>query len=57
VSAPLASIGGPQGGELFITEVASGAAVGSIPAGVRWVVVPDSADSSRVRLIRPDQPQ
>ncbi len=54
VSAPLASIGGPQGGELFITEAASGAAVGSIPAGVRWVVVPDSADSSRVRLMRPD---
>jgi stage II sporulation protein D len=54
VSAPLASIGGPQGGELFITEAASGTAVGSIPAGVRWVVVPDSADPSRVRLIRSD---
>jgi stage II sporulation protein D len=54
VGAPLASIGGPQGGELFITDAASGAAVGAIPAGVRWVVVSDSADPSRLRLIRPD---
>jgi stage II sporulation protein D len=54
VSAPLASIGGAQSGELFITETATGAPVGSIPAGVRWVVMPDSADPSRVRLVRPD---
>ena len=53
VGAALASIGGAEGGELFVTEAASGTAVGSIPAGVRWVVVPDSADSSRLRLIRP----
>ncbi|HEY3219097.1 MAG TPA: SpoIID/LytB domain-containing protein [Gemmatimonadales bacterium] len=52
--APNASIGGPESGELFISEAASGAPVGSIPAGARWVVVPDSADSSRLRLIRPD---
>lgn len=52
--APYASIGGPEGGELFVSEAASGVPVGSVPAGVRWVVVPDSADSSRLRLIRPD---
>jgi stage II sporulation protein D len=51
---PYASIGGPEGGELFISEAASGVPVGSIPAGVRWVVVPDSADSSRLRLVKPD---
>jgi stage II sporulation protein D len=56
VGIPLASIGGPQGGELFITDAASGGgtAVGAIPAGVRWVVVPDSADPTRLRLIKPD---
>jgi len=53
VGAPLASVGGAEGGELFVTEAASGTPVGSIPAGVRWVVVPDSADSSCLRLIRP----
>lgn len=49
-----ASIGGAESGELFVSEAASGVAVGSVPAGVRWVVVPDSADRSRLRLIRPD---
>jgi stage II sporulation protein D len=54
VSLPTASIGGPESGELFVSEAASGMAVGSIPAGVRWVVRPDSADPSRLRLVRPD---
>jgi stage II sporulation protein D len=54
VGLPNASIGGPEGGELFVSEAASGLPIGSVPAGVRWVVVPDSADSSRLRLIRPD---
>ena len=54
VGAPLASIGGAQSGELFVSEAGSGVPVGSIPAGVRWVVIPDSADRSRLRLIRPD---
>ena len=49
-----ASIGGPESGELFISDATSGLPVGSVPAGVRWVAVPDSADSSRLRLIRPD---
>lgn len=49
-----ASIGGPESGELFVSEAASGVAVGSVPAGVRWVVLPDSADPSRLRLLRPD---
>lgn len=49
-----ASIGGPESGELFVSEAASGTPVGSIPAGVRWVVFPDSADPSRLRLVKPD---
>lgn len=54
VGLPNASIGGPESGELFVSEAASGTPVGSIPAGVRWVVFPDSADPSRLRLVRPD---
>jgi stage II sporulation protein D len=54
VGAANASIGGVESGELFVSEAASGAPVGSIPAGVRWVVLPDSADASRLRLVRPD---
>jgi len=54
VGAANASIGGAQGGELFVSEAASGTPVGSVPAGVRWVVRPDSADPSRLRLMRPD---
>src|SRR6266545_4424389 len=49
-----ASIGGPESGELFVSEAASGTPVGSIPAGVRWVVFPDSVDPSRLRLVKPD---
>jgi len=49
-----ASIGGPESGELFVSEAASGTPVGSVPAGVRWVVFPDSADPSRLRLVKPD---
>ena len=48
-----ASIGGLESGELFVSEAATGVPVGSVPAGVRWVVVPDSIDSTRLRLIRP----
>src|SRR5689334_263344 len=48
------SIGGPESGELFVSDATSGTPVGSIPAGVRWVVVPDSADPSRLRLVKPD---
>jgi stage II sporulation protein D len=54
VGAVNASIGGAEGGELFVSEAASGTPVGSVPAGVRWVVLPDSADPSRLRLLRPD---
>ena len=52
VGLPNSSIGGAESGELFVSEAATGLPVGSVPAGVRWVVVPDSTDSSRVRLIR-----
>ena len=54
VGAANASIGGTEGGELFVSEAASGTPVGSVPAGVRWVVLHDSADPSRLRLMRPD---
>lgn len=54
VGAANASVGGAQGGELFVSEAASGTPVGSVPAGGRWVVRPDSADPSRLRLMRPD---
>src|SRR5216110_3603813 len=48
------SIGGPESGELFVSDAASGTPVGSVPPGVRWVVVPDSEDPSRLRLVKPD---
>src|SRR5256885_4438471 len=54
VGLPNASIGGPESGELFVSEAATGLPVGSIPAGVRWVVFPDSADPSRLRLVKPE---
>ena len=54
VDAPTASIGGAESGELFVSDMTTGAPIGSIPAGVRWVIIPDSADPSRFRLIKPD---
>jgi stage II sporulation protein D len=54
VGGTIASIGGPESGELFVSDAASGLPIGSVPAGVRWVVRPDSADPTRLRLIRPD---
>ena len=54
VGGTTASIGGPESGELFVSDAASGLPVGSVPAGVRWVVRPDSADPARLRLIKPD---
>lgn len=52
--APYASIGGPDGGELFVSDAGSGLAIGSVPAGARWVVRPDSVDPTRLRLFKPD---
>jgi stage II sporulation protein D (peptidoglycan lytic transglycosylase) len=49
-----ASIGGPESGELFVSDAGTGLPVGSVAAGTRWVIVPDSADPSRLRLVRPD---
>src|SRR2546425_1828785 len=54
VGLPNASSGGPESGELFVSDAAIGTPVGSVPAGVRWVVYPDSADPSRLRLVKPD---
>jgi stage II sporulation protein D len=54
VDAPTASLGGAESGELFVSDMTSGAPIGSIPAGVRWVIRPDSADPSRFVLIKPD---
>ena len=48
-----ASIGGPESGELFVSETGTGVPVGSVPAGVRWVVVSDSTDPTRLRVVRP----
>src|SRR6266704_2792452 len=53
VDAPTASIGGAESGESFVSDM-TGAPIGSIPPGVRWVIIPDSADPSRFRLIKPD---
>ena len=53
VSGANASIGSTESGELFVSEAVSGVPVGSVPPGVRWVVVPDSSDPTRLRLIRP----
>lgn len=54
VGVPLSSIGGAEGGEVFISEAATGLPVGSVAAGTRWIVRPDSANPSRLRLMRPD---
>lgn len=54
VGAANASVGGPESGELIVSDAISGTVVGSIPAGTRWVVVPDSLDSSKLRLVKPD---
>src|SRR5262249_51500498 len=53
VGLPNSSIGGPESGELFVSEAATGVAVGSVPAGGGGGLVPDSAAASRLRLIRP----
>jgi len=48
---PSVILGGSEGGELILTDDATGQLIGSIPAGVSWTVVPDPAG---VRLLRPD---
>src|SRR5207247_84730 len=48
---PSVTLGGTEGGELILTDDATGQLIGSIPAGVSWTVVPDPAG---VRLRRPD---
>lgn len=50
----LASIGGPESGELFVSDAGTGLPVGSVPAGARWVVRPDSADPTRLRVTKHD---
>ena len=54
VQASNASIGGPESGELLVSDAIGGSIIGSIPAGTRWVVVPDSLDNSKLRLVKPD---
>lgn len=54
VGADTAALGGSGGGELLLTDETSGALVGSIPAGARWLVIPDSADGTRLRFVKPD---
>jgi len=48
-------LGGDESGELFVTDDGNGQAVGSIPAGARWIAIPDSASrGAKLRLVRPD---
>jgi stage II sporulation protein D len=48
-------LGGDASGELFVTDDGNGQAVGSIPAGARWIAIPDSATrGAKLRLVRPD---
>lgn len=54
VGGDTAALGGPGGGELLLTDEMSGAPIGSIPAGVRWLVIPDTADGTRLRFVKPD---
>jgi stage II sporulation protein D len=49
VGAASVALGGD--GEVFLTDDGNGQPVGSIPAGARWTVVPDSG---RLRLLKPD---
>src|SRR5438445_537887 len=48
---PSVALGGEAGGELILTDDATGQLIGSIPAGARWTVVPDPTG---VKLLRPD---
>ena len=48
---PSITLGGDGGGELILTDDATGQLIGSIPAGARWTAVPDPAG---VRLLRAD---
>jgi stage II sporulation protein D len=52
VDRPSVVLGGD--GELILTDDATGQPLGSIPAGVRWRVIPDPTG---VRLLRPDGSQ
>jgi stage II sporulation protein D len=48
-------LGGDESGELFVTDDGNGQAVGSIPAGARWIAIPDSASrGAKLRLVRSD---
>ena len=50
-----AVLGGDESGELFVTDDGNGQAVGSIPAGARWIAIPDSASrGAKLRLVRSD---
>jgi stage II sporulation protein D len=55
VGVPSVVLGGEGAGELFVTDDANGQPVGSIPAGARWIAVPDSATGgAKLRLMKPD---
>jgi len=49
VGASSVTLGGD--GELFVTDDTNGQPIGSIPAGVTWIVVPDTVG---LRLVKPD---
>lgn len=55
VGAASVVLGGDASGELFVTDDGNGQAIGSIPAGVRWTAVPDSASGgASLRLLKAD---
>jgi len=57
VGVPSVVLGGDGSGELFVTDDGDGQPVGSIPAGARWIAVPDSASGgggAKLRLMKPD---
>ncbi len=55
VGATSVVLGGERSGELFVTDDGDGQPVGSIPAGARWIAVPDSASGgAKLRLMKPD---
>jgi len=55
VGVPTVVLGGDGGGEQFVTDDGNGQPIGSIPAGARWIAVPDSASGgAQLRLMKPD---
>src|SRR6266566_2532444 len=48
---PSVTLGGDDGGELILTDDATGQPLGSIPAGARWTAVADGAGAAGLLLV------